>query len=95
MLEARVEVRLLAQGADGLEVRMINVSVNPKKTFEDGLSHLHEVGRKRRAELLWKYPVVVDLGNSWAGRRHSWRDENSLRAFKRNAPHHGAMYGDR
>lgn len=47
MLEGGVEVSLLLELHDRVEVLVVDVSVNPEQTLQDGLGHGHEVLGKR------------------------------------------------
>ncbi len=44
-----------------LEVAVVHVCVHAEQALEDGLGHVHEVGREGGAELLREDLVVVDL----------------------------------
>ena len=61
MLEAGVEVRLSAQAANLLEVRVVDVCVHSEEPFEYGPHHIHEVSRKMGAVLLREDRQVVHL----------------------------------
>lgn len=61
VLEAGVEVRLLAQAAHVLEVRVVDVRVHPEQALEDDLDHVHEVRREVHAVLLREDRRVVQL----------------------------------
>lgn len=61
VLEAGVEVRLLAQAAHVLEVRVVDVRVHSEQALEDDLDHVHEVRREVHAVLLREDRRVVQL----------------------------------
>ena len=63
MLEAGVQVGLLAQGTDAAEVRVVDVRVHPEEAFEDGLHHRREIGREGLPVPLREQPLVVYLQN--------------------------------
>lgn len=49
MLEGGIEMGGLVQELNLPEVNIVNVRVDPKKTFQNGLRHFEEVGRERHA----------------------------------------------
>lgn len=55
VLEAGVQVCLLAQAADLLEVAVVDVCIHTEQPLEDGAHNLHEVWREWLAELAWKH----------------------------------------
>lgn len=61
VLEARVEVRLRAQAAHALEVRVVDVRVHAEKTLEDSPDHFKEVVREVSPVLLREDRRVVKL----------------------------------
>ena len=61
MLEAGVEVGLLLEGADVLEVGVVDVGVHPEQALEDGADDLLEAGREGLPIVLREDARVVHL----------------------------------
>jgi len=59
--EARVQVRLFAETADALEVRVVDVRVDAEQALENDPYHLHEVCRELRAVHLRKDGRIIQL----------------------------------
>lgn len=61
VLEAGVQVGLLAQPAHLLKVRVVDVRIHAEQALEHSFGHVKEVGRKGLPELLRKDVGVINL----------------------------------
>lgn len=61
MLEASVEMCLCTQQHDVLEMRVINMSIDPEKSLENHLDYIHEILRKGYAQSTWEDLLIIQL----------------------------------
>lgn len=61
VLEGGVEVGLLLQLHDGVKMLMVDVSVNPEQTLQDGFGHRHEVFGEGNSNLRGKKCLIIQL----------------------------------
>lgn len=61
MFEACVKMRLGAQAANILEVRVVHVRIHSEEALEDDLHHVQKVGRERHTVLVWEDVWVIQL----------------------------------
>lgn len=59
MLETSVKMRLCTQEHDVLEMRVINMSIDPEQSLKDHLDYIHKILRKGYAESTWENFLII------------------------------------
>jgi hypothetical protein len=61
MLETSVEMCLCTQEHNVLEMRVINMSIDPEESLKDHFNYIHEILRKGYTESTWEDLLIIQL----------------------------------